>query len=46
MMLADVYKISIGVSLGVIAALLAFSIPVSLLFPRKSTETEPGVATS
>jgi len=46
MMLADVYKIPIGVSLGVIVALLALSITASLLFPRKSTEAEPGVATS
>jgi predicted tellurium resistance membrane protein TerC len=46
MMLAEVYKIPIGVSLGVIAALLALSIMASLLFPRQSTEAEPGVATS
>jgi len=46
MMLTDMYKIPIGVSLGVIAALLALSILASLLFPRKSTEAEPGVATS
>lgn len=46
MMLADVYKIPIGVSLGVIAALLALSIMASLLFPQKSTEAEPSVATS
>jgi tellurite resistance protein TerC len=46
MMLADVYKIPIGVSLGVIAALLALSILASLLFPRKRTEAELGVATS
>jgi tellurite resistance protein TerC len=38
MMLADVYKIPIGVSLGVIATALALSIIVSLLFPRKSAE--------
>ncbi|MBI3303361.1 MAG: TerC family protein [Deltaproteobacteria bacterium] len=46
MMLADVYKISIGVSLGVIAALLTLSILASLLFPRKSSEAELGVITS
>lgn len=46
MMLADVYKISIGVSLGVIAALLTLSILASLLFPRKSSEAELGVTTS
>ena len=46
MMLADVYKISIGVSLGVIAALLTLSILASLLLPRKSSEVELGVTTS
>ncbi len=46
MMLADVYKIPIGISLGVIATILALSIVVSLLFPQKSTKAEPSVATS
>ncbi len=46
MMLADVYKISIGVSLGVIAALLTLAILVSLLLPRKSSEAELGVTAS
>jgi tellurite resistance protein TerC len=46
MMLADVYKISIGVSLGVIAALLTLSILASLLLPRKSSEAELGITTS
>ena len=38
MMLADVYKIPISISLGVIATALALSIIVSLLFPRKRAE--------
>lgn len=46
MVLADVYKIPIGVSLGVIGVLLALSIMASLLFPRKSTEAAPEGATS
>jgi tellurite resistance protein TerC len=46
MILADVYKIPIGVSLGVIAAILALSILASLLFPRTRSEVKPGVATS
>jgi tellurite resistance protein TerC len=45
MILADVYKIPIGVSLGVIVALLALSILASLLFPRQSAEGAPGGAT-
>src|SRR5262245_43182669 len=44
MLLADVYKIPIGISLGVIATALALSIVISLLFPRKSPETESGAA--
>ena len=40
MMLADVYKIPIGISLGVIATILTLSIVVSLLFPRKREEAE------
>ncbi len=46
MMLADIYKIPIGVSLGVIAALLALSILASLLFPQKRAEVDPDVTTS
>jgi tellurite resistance protein TerC len=41
MMLADVYKIPTGISLGVILVLLTFSILASLLFPRKSAEVAP-----
>jgi len=37
MLLADVYKIPIGISLGVIAALLAGSIIVSLLLPQEES---------
>jgi TerC family integral membrane protein len=40
MMLADVYKIPIGISLGVIATILTLSIVLSLLFPRKREEAE------
>jgi tellurite resistance protein TerC len=46
MMLAEVYKIPIGVSLGVIATLLAISILASLLFPRKSGEEATGSVSS
>jgi tellurite resistance protein TerC len=46
MVLADIYKIPIGISLGVIVGLLGLSILASLLFPRKSTEMEPDVAMS
>jgi len=37
MLLADVYKIPIGISLGVIAALLAGSIILSLLLPQEES---------
>jgi hypothetical protein len=40
MMLADVYKIPIGISLGVIATILTLSIVLSLLFPRKREGAE------
>jgi len=36
MMLADIYKVPIGVSLGAIAGILALSVVVSLLRPRQS----------
>jgi tellurite resistance protein TerC len=45
MMLADVYKIPIGISLGVIATVLALTIVLSLLFPRKREEAESGAVT-
>jgi tellurite resistance protein TerC len=35
MLLADVYEVPIGVSLGVIAVVLAISVVASLLFPKK-----------
>ena len=37
MALVDVYKISIGLSLGVIAIVLTITIVASLLFPPKKT---------
>jgi tellurite resistance protein TerC len=40
MLLADVYHIHIGVSLGVVAGLLAGSITASLLFPKPAPRTE------
>jgi tellurite resistance protein TerC len=46
MILADIYKIPIGVSLGVVAGILALSIVVSLLFPRKQSKAEDGVTPS
>ena len=46
MILADIYKIPIGASLGVIVSLLALSILASLLFPRKNVALEPGIAPS
>jgi len=46
MMLVDFYKIPIGVSLGVVAGILAVSILASIVVPRKSeaaaiSETSP-----
>ena len=41
MMLADVYKIPTGISLGVILTLLAISILASLLFPRENAKVAP-----
>jgi tellurite resistance protein TerC len=38
MMLADVYEIPIGVSLGMVAGILGLSIAASLLVPQKSTD--------
>jgi tellurite resistance protein TerC len=37
MMLADIYKIPIGYSLGVIACVLTFSVIASLVWPKKDT---------
>jgi tellurite resistance protein TerC len=45
MMLADVYKIPIGISLGVIATVLALTIVLSLLFPRKREGAESEAVT-
>ena len=41
MLLADIYKIPIGLSLGVIAAVLTTSVVASLVFPKKAEELEP-----
>jgi tellurite resistance protein TerC len=41
MLLTDVYKIPIGLSLGVIAALLLGAIALSLLFPKRAEANDP-----
>jgi tellurite resistance protein TerC len=41
MLLLDVYKIPIGVSLGVVAALIAIGIVGSLLFPKREERAAP-----
>jgi tellurite resistance protein TerC len=41
MLLADVYKIPIGISLGVVAAVLTVSVIASLMFPREAEEHRP-----
>ncbi|HEU0076983.1 MAG TPA: hypothetical protein VFQ76_04995, partial [Longimicrobiaceae bacterium] len=41
MLLVDVYKVPVGVSLGVIALVLAGSVAASLLFPRSAAEHDP-----
>jgi tellurite resistance protein TerC len=41
MLLADIYKIPIGVSLGVVAAVLTISVVASLLFPKEVEEHAP-----
>ncbi len=41
MLLSDVYHVPIGISLGVIAVLLATSIVASLLFPKAAAEHDP-----
>jgi len=41
MLLLDVYKIPIGVSLGVVAALIAIGIVGSLLFPKREEPASP-----
>lgn len=43
MLLTDVYKIPIGLSLGVIALVLAISIAASLLFPKAAEAHDPVV---
>ena len=40
MLLADIYKIPIGISLGVVAALLTGSVVASLLIPKKPEDDE------
>ena len=41
MLLSEVYKIPIGVSLGVIAAILTISVVASLVFPKAAEEGTP-----
>ena len=41
MLLVDVYKVPIGLSLGVIAAILATAVAASLLFPKAVAEHDP-----
>ncbi|HEX8273927.1 MAG TPA: TerC family protein [Longimicrobiaceae bacterium] len=41
MLLVDVYKVPVGVSLGVIALVLAGSVAASLLFPKEAAEHDP-----
>lgn len=41
MLLTDIYKIPIGVSLGIIAGILGISIVASLLFPPKQPAEQP-----
>ena len=41
MLLLDVYKIPIGVSLGVVAALIAIGLVGSLLFPKRAERAAP-----
>jgi tellurite resistance protein TerC len=41
MLLVDVYKIPVGVSLGVIALVLAGSVAASLLFPKSAAAHDP-----
>ena len=41
MLLIDIYKVPIGLSLGVIAAMLGTSVAASLLFPKEVSEHDP-----
>jgi tellurite resistance protein TerC len=41
MLLADVYKVPIGASLGLIALILATSVVASLLFPKRAEAEDP-----
>jgi len=43
MLLSDIYHLNIGVSLGVVASLLAGSVVLSLLIPHKGPPEEPPV---
>ena len=43
MLLTDVYKVPVGLSLGVIALVLVTAVAVSLVFPKKSGADEPVV---
>jgi tellurite resistance protein TerC len=41
MLLADLYKVPIGLSLGVIAMVLAGAVAASLLFPKRAADHSP-----
>jgi TerC family integral membrane protein len=41
MLLADVYKVPIGLSLAIVALVLAVSVAASLLFPKHTTAPDP-----
>jgi hypothetical protein len=43
MLLVDIYKIPIGLSLGVIAIVLGVSVAASLLFPKAAEAHDPVV---
>ena len=41
MLLSEIYKIPIAISLGVVAAVLTISVVASLMFPKKAVEASP-----
>jgi tellurite resistance protein TerC len=42
MLLADLYKIPVGVALGAVAGILIISVIASMAFPRKETDASGG----
>jgi tellurite resistance protein TerC len=40
MLISDIYKIPVGFSLGVVAAIIATSIAASMVWPKKANESE------